>query len=73
MSDWCIKLLLLTPHSVMLNVAISISEPGIRCGNEDSRGNENGNRGKKYFLWRKKRESYFFSIKIKMIDLCIQI
>ena len=32
------------------------------------------NRGKVYFPWEKNRQAYFFfSMKIKMMDLCMQI
>ena len=50
------------------------SEPGIPCRNEDSRGNENRKLWEKIFSVGKKFDKHtFFSIKIKMMDLWMQI
>ena len=46
------------------------AEPGIRCGNEDFRGNENQKLWNKIFLMAKKSTgTHFFSMKIKMMVL----
>ena len=45
-----------------------------RRGNEDSRGNENRKSWKKNFCWKKKIDKHtFFPVKIKVIDLWMQI
>ena len=45
-----------------------------RRGNEDSRGNENRKSWKKIFCWKKKIDKHtFFPVKIKVIDLWMQI
>ena len=46
------------------------TEPGIHCGNEDSRGNENRKWPNKIFSVGKQTNKHtFFSMKIKMMDL----
>ena len=49
------------------------SEPGIHCGNEDSRGNENRKLQKNIFSMEKINKHTFFSMKIKMEDLGMEI
>ena len=53
----------------------SHSEPGIRCGNKDSRRNKNrkSRGGGGGFSVGKNRQAYLFSMKIKMMDLWMQI
>ena len=48
-------------------MCVSLTEPGIRCGNQDSHGIEN--RRKILFPWQKKLTSILFPVKIKMTDL----
>ena len=55
------------------SVWLFCTEPGIRRGNKDSRGNENRkSRGKKFSVG-KKSTSILFIMKIKMMDLWMQI
>ena len=50
------------------------SEPGIHRGNEDSRGNENRKSRNNIFSVEKNWQAYFFfSMKIKVMDLWMQI
>ena len=50
--------------------AFEFSEPGIRRGNEDSRGNENRKSRKNILSVGKKIDKHtFLSMKIKMMDL----
>ena len=52
---------------------LEISEPGIRSGNKDSRGTENRKSLKKYLPWKKIDKHTLFSMKIKIMDLWMQI
>ena len=64
----CWWLFILHVPQLNLQHTWAISEPGIRHGNEDSRRNEIENHRKNVFSG--KREAYFFfSMKIKMMDL----
>ena len=47
-------------------------EPRIRCGNEDSRGNEDQKSRTNLFSMEKIDKHTFFSMKIKMMDLWMQ-
>ena len=49
------------------------AEPGIHRGNKHSRGNENQKSWKNIFPWKKIDKYTFFSMKIKMMDLWMQI
>ena len=56
------------------DVLFRFAEHGIRRGNEESHRTENRKLWKKYFLWEKKnQQAYFFSMKFKMMDLCMKI
>ena len=50
-----------------------LTEPGICHGNQDSCGNENRKSRKNIFSIEKKSTSILFSMKIKMMDLWMQI
>ena len=55
---------------------LELTEPGICCGNGDSRVTENRKSGKIYFLCKKNRQVYFFFfflMKIEMMDLWMPI
>ena len=57
---------LLTNAWSLWMLMLVVPEPGIRCGSEDSSGNEDSsemkikNCGKKYFPWGKNQQAYFF-------------
>ena len=49
-------------NSWFLNILYKAAEPGIRCGNKNSCGNENRKSRKNILshLWEKNQQAYFF-------------